>query len=233
MSRKRARPDRPLVEFRAVSKRFGPVHAVGPVSFGVRPGEVVALVGHNGSGKSTLLGTGAGALEPSEGEVKIGRARAGEPAARAAVSFLRDRPVLYDDLSLNEQLEYLSRLHGSSPERHDSRALLDELGLSDRADDLPSVFSRGLRQKAAIAIGFCRPFALLLADEPFSALDRDGRAALVRLMDRTRRENGAVLVATHDETALEMVDRVIVLDHGLIVHDGSPDDIPSARGETD
>jgi ABC-type multidrug transport system ATPase subunit len=216
----------PLLEFSSVTKTFGQVDALGPISLVVPYGQLVALMGHNGSGKSTLLATAAGVLGPTDGVVQIAGALAGDQAARAAVTYLRDRPVLYEDLSLNEHLEYLSRLHGSSPEAHDMERVTAQLGIADRADDLPSNFSKGLRQKAAIAVGLCRPFALLLADEPFSGLDRDGRSAFLRLISDIRSEEGSVVVATHDLDAVEHFDRVIVLEHGTLIHDGPPNGLP-------
>jgi len=212
-------------KFSEVEKHYGDVIAVGPVSFTVSAGEAVALVGHNGSGKSTLLSLAAGVADVSEGSVRIAGAEAGTAEARAALSFLPDHPVLYDDLSLWEHIEYLSHLHGSTPEAHDAEALIERLGLSSRIDDLPSTFSRGLRQKSAIAVGLCRPFAVLAIDEPFSGLDRTGRAALLELIAEIRDERGAVLVATHDPQMLDVFDRAVMLEQGEVVFDGPAADL--------
>jgi ABC-type multidrug transport system ATPase subunit len=227
MKRRRNKPTPPLLRLEGLTKRYGDASALGPVSFEVSAGQLVALVGHNGSGKSTLLATVAGVLEPTEGEVEIAGVGAGEQAARAAVSYVRDNPILYDDVSLTEQLEYLSRLHGSDPEAHDSRGLLEDLGLGEQADNLPSTYSRGMRQKAALAVAMCRPFALLLIDEPFAGLDHEGREALLGLIRDVRRDHGSVVVATHDRQALDVFDRALVLDEGEVVYDGSPAGIPT------
>ncbi len=218
---------RPPLRFSKIAKNHGDVRAVGPVSFTVNAGESVALVGHNGSGKSTLLAIAAGVLDPSEGNMKVNGIDAGEPAARAAVSYIRDHPVLYEDLTVREHLDYLSRLHGSTPEAHNADELLNRLGLGGRADDLPSTFSRGLRQKAAIAVALCRPFATLLIDEPFSGLDDAGQRALLELIDEIRAEGGSVLVATHDQGALKRFDRAVVLSEGELVFDGAVADVPT------
>ncbi len=212
-------------EFDEVEKHYGDVIAVGPVSFAVSAGEAVALVGHNGSGKSTLLALAAGVADVSEGSVSVVGAEAGSAAARAALSYLPDPPVLYDDLSLWEHVEYLSHLHGSSPEAHDAEGLIERLGLSSRVDDLPSTFSRGLRQKSAIVVGLCRPFAALAIDEPFSGLDRTGREALLELIAEVRDDHGAVLVATHDPQMLEVFDRAVMLEQGEVVFDGPTTDL--------
>lgn len=227
MKRRGRKSSQPLLRIKGLTKRYGDVSALGPVSFEVSAGQLVALVGHNGSGKSTLLASVAGVLEPTEGEVEIAGVRAGEQSARAAVSYVRDSPILYDDVSLTEQLEYLSRLHGSDPETHDSRGLLEELGLGEKADDLPSTYSRGMRQKAALAVAMCRPFALLLIDEPFAGLDKEGRETLLELIRDVKRDKGTVVVATHDRQALDLFDRAVVLDEGEVVYDGAPAGLPT------
>ena len=98
--------------------------------------------------------------------------------------------------------------------------LLEHLGLTDRADDLPTTFSRGLRQKAAIAIAFIRPFELLLVDEPFVGLDAQGREALVQLFDQVAEAGATLIVATHELSFADRTTRMIGLRDGEVVHDG-------------
>lgn len=210
---------RPLLRCRELAKDYGGMHALGPVSLDIADGQAVALVGHNGSGKSTLLSLVAGLLEPSSGTVEVAGVPAGEQAARAAVAYIPDTPVLYDDLSVDEHLAYLTRLHGSSPEEHDVDGRLEAFGLTARRGDLPSDFSRGLRQKTAITVAVSRPFRLLCIDEPFSGLDRRGRDALLELIGVERDRGRTVMVATHDAAALDVFDRVIELEQGEIVDD--------------
>lgn len=230
----RAKPKQePLLRFTDAEKHHGDMLAVGPVTFDVPAAQLVALVGHNGSGKSTLLATAAGVLAPTDGNITVSGVPAGEQKARAAVSYIRDHPVLYEDLTVQEHLEYLTRLHGSTPEDQDADHIIDRLGLSSRVDDLPSTFSRGLRQKAAIAIALCRPFTMLLVDEPFSGLDSLGRDALMELIREVRSQNGSVLVATHDKAALTVFDRVLMLSEGELVYDGAPEHLPSINRPED
>ena len=178
-------------------------------------GEAVALIGHNGSGKTTFLRIAAGLLEPSDGTVLIDGHPAGSLPARAAMAYLSDSPTFYEDLSVWEHLEYVARLHGHDDWEQDAADLLDHLGLYDRADDLPTSFSRGLRQKASIAMGFIRPFDVLLVDEPFVGLDASGqgsapgaagrgpqgRAHLARRHARARRSSTRWLAASPCGTA--------------------------------
>jgi ABC-2 type transport system ATP-binding protein len=205
-----------------LTKSYGDAPAVGPVSLDVSLGQRVVLLGHNGSGKTTLLRMAAGLLEPTAGSVAVLGHDVGSLEARAALSYLGDQPVFYDDLSVWEHLEYIARLHDTDGWEEHARDLLDIVGLADRADDLPSTFSRGLRQKAAIALAFVRPFDLLLVDEPFVGLDRAGRDALLELFRRAHRDGAALLVATHELTTVSAAERVVALRDGAVVFDGAP-----------
>jgi ABC-2 type transport system ATP-binding protein len=198
----------------ALTKEYGDVVALEDFSLKVNPGELVAMVGHNGSGKSTFLRLVAGLLEPSDGVLVVANAPAGSLKARAEVSFIPDQPVLYDDLSVNEHIEYVARLHGELdwPERAD--ALLEVLDLAHRADDLPAQFSRGLRQKTSLVLGLVRPFSVLLVDEPFVGLDPHGQHALTELLVEAASAGAAVLVATHQLSFLEHANRCVALRDG-------------------
>jgi ABC-type multidrug transport system ATPase subunit len=207
-----------LLVAEGLHKAYGDLVALEPLDLRIAEGEAVALVGHNGSGKSTFLRMVAGLLEPTDGWVTVGGAAAGTVDARAATSYLPDEPVLYDDLSVREHLAYVSALHGADPPDDE---VLERLGLLDRADDLPARFSRGLRQKAAIAVGLCRPFRLLLVDEPFVGLDAPGKEAMLGLLAEVNGAGAAIVVATHDPEFVDRVTRCIALRDGAVVHDGA------------
>jgi len=188
----------------------------------IGPGELVMLVGPNGAGKSTFLRLVAGLLEPTSGEVLVAGAPAGSLEARAATSFIPDAPVLYDDLSVEEHLEYVARLHGVSEWRARADRLLERLTLAPRADDLPSRFSRGMRQKASLAVGLIRPFSLLLVDEPFVGLDAPTQAALVELLAEAADEGAALLISTHQLDLVERATRCVAVREGELAFDGEP-----------
>ncbi|MGH9184759.1 MAG: ABC transporter ATP-binding protein [Acidimicrobiales bacterium] len=210
-----------------LSKEYGDLVALEPLDLSIAAGEMVALVGHNGSGKSTFLRLAAGLLEPSGGSIEVAGAPVGSIEARAATSYLPDEPVLYDDLSVREHLTYVASLHGAEATEGHVDALLERIGLAHRADDLPARFSRGLRQKASIALGVIRPFDLLLVDEPFVGLDVTGKEALLGLLEGANGAGAAIVVATHDPLFVERVTRCIALRDGEVVHDGraTPDDV--------
>ena len=203
-----------------ITKDFGDLVALEGVSMTAAPGEMVALVGHNGAGKSTLLRILSGLLQATSGTVLIGTHEPSSLEARALTSYLPDNPVLYDDLSVIEHLEYVARLHGFDDWEDRAWELLNRLNLESRADDLPATFSRGLRQKAALAVGFVRPFELLLVDEPFVGLDASGRDSLVDLMTESAEAGAALVVSTHELGFLERASRCVVLRDGVIVHEG-------------
>jgi ABC-2 type transport system ATP-binding protein len=207
---------------RDLERHYGDLTALAGVAFTVKSGESVALVGPNGAGKSTLLALAAGLLTPSAGMVEVAGKAAGSLEARAATSFLPDTPSLYDDLSLDEHLEYVGRLHGVEDWEERGSSLLDRLGLASRAGDLPSKFSRGMRQKCSIALAFVRDFSLLLADEPFDGLDPESRQAFAALIDDAVAGGAAVLVSTHRTDVVERANRCIALYDGSVSYDGPP-----------
>jgi ABC-type multidrug transport system ATPase subunit len=205
-----------------LSKTYGDAPALGPLDLTVETGQRMVLLGHNGSGKTTLLRMVAGMPDVSTGTIRVAGHAVGSLEARAFTSFLGDQPVFYDDLSLWEHLEYIARLHETGGWEQHAVELLELLGLSDRADDLPTTFSRGLRQKAAIAIAFVRPFEVMLVDEPFVGLDQLGRTALLELFRRAHADGATLVVATHDLTTIGAAERVVALRDGQIIFDGTP-----------
>lgn len=211
------------VRSKGLVKEYGDAPVLGPLDLTVADGERVALVGHNGSGKTTLIRLITGRLDPSEGSAKVAGHEPGSIAARAAVSYLADQPVFYDDLSVLEHLEYVARLHGVESWRDRADELLEHVGISHRADDLPITFSRGLKQKAAICLAFVRPFDVLVVDEPFVGLDESGREALLDLFDQAHADGAALLVATHELETVGRSERVVALHDGTLRYDGPPD----------
>jgi ABC-type multidrug transport system ATPase subunit len=204
-----------------LSKVYGERPALAELDLHVGYGESVALIGPNGSGKTTFLRLAAGLLEPSDGSVLVDGHPAGSLPARAALAYLSDTPSFYEDLSVWEHLEYVARLHGHDDWEQDAADVLDHLGLYDRADDLPTSFSRGLRQKAAIALAFIRPFDVLVVDEPFVGLDASGQKALLELLAEASSAGHTLLVATHELSFLETVGRCVALRDGELLYDGT------------
>jgi len=222
---KQSEPAAPPAIVRAdgLFKQYGDLPALGPVDLAIEQGARVALIGHNGSGKTTLIRLLTGRLDPTDGTALVAGHEPGSMEARAALSYLADQPVFYEDLSVLEHLEYIARLHGREEWRDDADELLERVGLTDRADDLPTTFSRGLKQKAAICFAFVRPFEILVVDEPFVGLDASGREALVSLFDRAHADGKTLIVATHELGTIGESTRVVALRDGSVDYDGAPD----------
>ena len=214
----------PAIETVELAKRYGDAPALWPLDLRIGAGERISLIGHNGSGKTTLMRMLVGMLEPSEGTATIAGHPIGSIEARAAVSYLADQPVFYDDLTVWEHLEYIARLHGTDDWEQQAVDLVDMVGLMDRVDDLPTTFSRGLKQKAALTMAFVRPFDVMLIDEPFVGLDRLGKEALLELLTLAHGDGATLVVATHELSSVKESSRLIALSSGEVTYDGDPAD---------
>lgn len=212
----------PAIETVGLTKRYGDDPALWPLDLRIETGERISLIGHNGSGKTTLMRMLVGMLEPTEGTATITGHPIGSIEARAAVSYLADQPVFYDDLTVWEHLEYIARLHGTDDWEQQAVDLVDMVGLMDRVDDLPMTFSRGLKQKAALTMAFVRPFDVMLIDEPFVGLDRLGREALLELLTLAHGDGATLVVATHELSSVQQSSRLIALSGGEVTYDGDP-----------
>jgi ABC-2 type transport system ATP-binding protein len=210
----------PVLEARELAKDYGDQLGLDPTSLQIGAGELVLLVGPNGAGKSTFLGLCAGLLEPTGGEVLVSGAEVGSLAARAATAVIPDDPVLYDDLSVWEHAQYLAGLHHVEDWEPLTHELLTRLGLLDRRDDLPSRFSRGLRQKTSLLLGLLQPAELLLVDEPFVGLDAPGQATLVELLEEVVAAGVTAVVSSHQLDLADRASRCLGLRDGQLVHDG-------------
>jgi heme exporter protein A len=210
------------VEARAVTKVYGRQRALGSPKGGIdltlRAGELVALLGPNGAGKSTLVGILSTLLSPSTGEVRYG-GREPDDALRGAIGVIAHESLCYGDLSGRENLEFFARLYGVDKRR--AGELLERVGLVEAAARPARTYSRGMLQRLAVARALVHRPQLLLADEPFTGLDRGGVELLAQLLDEERRGGALVVVVTHDFDAVApLVDRVIVLARGRLAHDG-------------
>jgi ABC-type multidrug transport system ATPase subunit len=171
-----------------------------PVDLRVGAGEVLAVVGANGTGKSTLLRTVVGSLEPIRGGVRILGAPVDERsgAQRAAVAQCLGDEVFFPALTAREHLLLTCLGHGVPDAADVVEGLVEELGLTARADALPAALSSGQRRRLLLAAALARPRSLLVLDEPEQRLDAGMRDRLVERLVEEREAGGAVLLATHD-----------------------------------
>lgn len=225
-----------LLRVERLSKTFPGVRALDAVDLQVGSGEVVALLGHNGSGKSTMLAVVAGVLDASEGQVRVGdltvETGTDQPEHRRRVAYVPDEPLLFPDLTLRAHGAFVAGAWGVPDGEHRLLGLLDRLGLADAVDEVPATFSRGMRQKAGLALAFLRPADLMLVDEPFSGLDDAGRASFLALLAERAGEGSAAVVATHARARVEhFADRAMLLSDGQLVREGTPRDVVPGADE--
>jgi ABC-2 type transport system ATP-binding protein len=220
-------PDDLPLRVKGLTRRYGRLVGLDGLDLTLKAGECVALIGANGSGKSTAIRTMAGMLEPSEGTVRIcGHDPHTEPdaeGARAALALVPDAPLLYDDLTVRQHLGLVALAHGvldaGTSDRVDG--LLDRLGLTERADFLPTELSRGMRQKTGLACALIRPAKLLMLDEPVVGLDPPSQILLAEVLRDAKANGTAVLLTTHQMRFADGVaDRAVVLGEGAVLDQG-------------
>ena len=207
----------PLLEARGLQRSFGRVRILRGLDLTIREGEALAVVGPNGAGKTTLLRILAGLMRPTAGQIRVlGQPlEQGSAQTRSAIGLLSHQSLLYDDLTLLENLTFAARLYGVDRPRQVAEAALAQAGLGDRTDELPRRLSRGLLQRAAIARALLHRPKVLLLDEPFTSLDAAAADRLrADLRIRLAEGLGVVLVTHHLTEVWELASRVAVLVNG-------------------
>ncbi len=216
---------RAIIEAENLSKAYGGLPALRGVNFQVGRGECVALLGANGSGKSTLLRLLCGLSKPTAGAIRIGgwEMPSEAMAARAQIGLVAHQPLLYDNLTARENLDFFGRLYGIGRAERERRVTesLRALGLLQRADGLVRTFSRGLKQRLSIARATLHQPDILLLDEPYSGLDPAAAERLDDLLRRANDDGRTIIMSTHQlERAPAAAGRAIVLSRGGISYDG-------------
>ena len=228
-------PAAPLAAFRGIARSFEGRPALEPLDLEVRRGEVLGLLGPNGAGKTTALRILCGLLAPDAGTVSVGGFDVQkEPLeARRRFGYVPDGAPLYANLSARQHLHLVARLHGQSEEhlRAESERLLEAFDLGGRADDAVGDFSRGMRQKVALACALLPEPELLVLDEPLSGLDAPTTAVIKELLRAWAARGRAVLYTSHLLDVVERVcDRMAILHQGKLVSLGTLDELRERAG---
>jgi ABC-2 type transport system ATP-binding protein len=212
-----------MIDVRDLSRSFSRLVALDGVSFRVEPGEIVALLGPNGAGKTTASRIIGGILGPSSGDVLVDgiSVRADPGSIRERCGMVTDQPSLYERMTLRAYLEFFGHLYDVPASRKRTEELAALLGLSDRLDVRLGAFSRGMKQKVAIARGLVHDPPVLLLDEPATALDPETARSLRTFIVSLRARHRAILLCTHDlDEAQRIADRVVVLYRGRVAREG-------------
>jgi heme exporter protein A len=212
----------PLLEARDVKRSFGPYAAVDGVSFALAPGEFLTIFGPNGAGKTTLLRLLGGALHPTSGEVLI----QGEPLDpadtdwRRRIGVLSHQTFLYGHLTAAENLLFYAGLYGVPNAHTRAHEALDRVGLLQRREGRVRTFSRGMRQRLALARTLLHEPDIVLLDEPYTGLDAHAAAVLREVLGALKDGRRTVVLVTHNlSEGLELADRVAVQVRGKFIHE--------------
>jgi len=212
-----------------LTKRFNGFTAVDSLSFKVEQGEIFGLLGPNGAGKTTTIRMLASLIQPTEGDAYVGGFSVRDDALRVReiIGILTENPSLYERLSALENLEFFARAYGvDDSQTRDARIreLLEFFDLWDRRGDRAGTFSKGMKQKLALARALVHQPSTLYLDEPTSGLDPKSAKDIRDLMERlSQREGQTILLSTHRlEDAERLCDRVMIINRGGAVSVASP-----------
>ncbi len=213
----------PAIEVRGLSKAFGHRAALQGVDLVVSPGEFLALFGPNGAGKTTLLRIIASLARPTAGSVRVlGHDLAAAAAVRRQIGLVSHQPLIYGNLTANENLHFFARMYDLPDAKARITELLEQVGLTTRRHDPVRTFSRGMVQRLSIARALLHDPAILLLDEPYTGLDLQAADMLRAMLQQLAALDRTVILATHNlDQGLEMCQRAALLHRGKVAWQGT------------
>jgi heme exporter protein A len=207
------------LRFENIDKRYGGLFALRRVSFAIAPGECVVLAGRNGSGKTTLLRVAAQIVKPTAGKLTFPGASV-DSSTNGRPGYVAHTTMVYDELTAEENLLLFAKLQNVESPAARAEELLREVGLIERRDSLVRTFSRGMRQRIAIARALIHRPSVLLFDEPATGLDPLGISWLAKTLGEVNRAGCTVVMSLHGESEISaLATRAVQLDAGSIVAD--------------
>jgi ABC-2 type transport system ATP-binding protein len=218
----------PAVVVENFTKHYGQLAAVTSLSFEVQPGEIIGLVGANGAGKTTTLRGITGILRPSAGRILVGGfdIERNPVEAKRSFAYIPDTIHPYDALTVTEHLHFIALAYRVPHAEAKYPGLLQELELSDKADEMASNLSRGMLQKLSLACAFVREPQVVILDEPLTGLDPRGIRNIKQSIRRRAADGTAFLLSSHLLELVEaLCDRVMILHRGRSIAFGSLEDI--------
>lgn len=221
-----------MITVKKLVKRFGLKTVLRGVDFEVQPGEFVALLGPNGAGKTTFLRILASLSRPSLGEVRVAGYRLPNEAAavRARLGVVSHLPLLYGDLSAEENLRFYGRMYGIENLEARITEVLEMVGLDTRRRDLVRTFSRGMQQRLAIGRAVLHDPDVMLFDEPYTGLDQDASSMLDEVLQTVAAKGRTVVMTSHDlARAEDLATRFDILSRGVITATATSDQLQTSN----
>jgi heme exporter protein A len=221
-----------MIEVKKLVKRFGLKTILRGLDFSVASGEFVALLGPNGAGKTTFLRILATLSRPSMGHVKVAGHHLPHEASevRAKLGVVSHMPLLYPDLTAEENLQFYARMYGITNYAPRITEVLGLVGLENRRKDLVRTFSRGMQQRLAIGRAVLHDPEVMLFDEPYTGLDQDASEMLDDVLRSVAAKGRTVVMTSHDLVRAEdLATRFDILSHGVITASATHDELKNTN----
>ncbi|WP_246114751.1 ABC transporter ATP-binding protein [Rubripirellula tenax] len=221
-------PAKPALVIDGLRKSFGKLEAIRGVSFQLKFGERLALLGPNGAGKTTLIRCLSGRTKPDAGSIELLGRPIHQPGVRESLGLVPQEIAVYPDLTTRENLRAFAKFHGLR-----RGVLMDRVdwalawtGLVDRADDLVGGFSGGMKRRVNLACGVMHSPKVLLLDEPTVGVDPQSREKIFTMLDQLNESGTSILLTTHHlDEAEQRSDRIVIVDQGKVVADGTIEEL--------
>ena len=213
------------LQLNKVTAGYTKVPVITDITFDVNPGEICGLIGLNGAGKSTTIKTIIGQLTPFSGRVEVEQLSIleNQRGYRQSIAVIPESPVLYEELTFREHIEFVARSYNQMNEETMKHAmeLVEAFRLTKQLDWFPAYFSKGMKQKVLIVCALMLDVPVYVVDEPFLGLDPLGIRTLLQVLKEKKEKGAAILMSTHVlDTAEKYCDRFIVLHEGKVIAQG-------------
>lgn len=227
-----------MIEVKELRKSFGDVNALRGISFEVGEGEIYGFLGPNGAGKTTAISIISGLLEPDSGAVTLAGKdiRTSGRAVRRILGVVPQEIALYDELTGRENLHFWGGLYGLSGKKLKAAAeeVLDLVGLTERADDRVQEYSGGMKRRINLCAGLIHHPRIILLDEPTLGIDPQARLNILDIIKGEASRGTTIIYTTHYlEEAENLCDRIAIIDDGLILAEGTLQELTMLVGEED
>jgi ABC-type multidrug transport system ATPase subunit len=212
-----------IIEVEGVSKDFGKIKALKDVSFYLKNGEIICILGENGSGKSTLIKIIAGIIKPTDGKLKIfGKDPFKERSIYSKIGFLFHEPLFYEELTIFENLYFISKVLNVENFFEKIKKISSLFLIEDKLNEKVKNLSRGEIQKAGFLRALLNDPEILILDEPFTAVDEKGKEIIIKVFNDFKKEKKSIIFSTHDkEIAKNISDNVLLLSKGKKIYFGN------------